>query len=379
MSLSSPSRSVPHITSVRFEETNAQQRYATHGIFRYFGKLPPVATRFAIERLQHFSPGSVADIMCGSGTTLVESSMLGVPSIGIDVNPVAILLSRVKTTPLSDPTLLQEAVEHIAHNIASYSSAWKPSTRNLARWFSCNNADQLSRLREGILQFDAPANIRDLLLVAFLATIRKASNASARTGRLFFVEKSDLDVVREWEKRVRTIVEAVTQWTQSVVAPVLGIFERDARRTMLDTGSVDNVFFHPPYFALYRYSSDVLRFELEWLGVDRSSIGRREIRDGFKTTRRDDFFDYMSDLSEVLKEARRIVVRGGTIGIVVNNSTFRNEELPVIDELLERASTLGLQLLELVARETAFTQASYHRSARSDKRTTEDFLVLFKA
>ena len=39
----------------------------------------------------------VLDPFCGSGTTLLEAQKLGYESVGIDLNPIACLISRVKT------------------------------------------------------------------------------------------------------------------------------------------------------------------------------------------------------------------------------------------------------------------------------------------
>ena len=48
---------------------------------------------------------TVCDIFCGSGTTLVESSLLNRNSIGIELNPLAVLIAKVKTTPIDPQTL----------------------------------------------------------------------------------------------------------------------------------------------------------------------------------------------------------------------------------------------------------------------------------
>src|ERR1039457_5305549 len=68
-----------------FPESNAEQRYATHGFFRYYGKLPPVVTkRILAETAPYLSKGPGVDVACGSGTTLVEAALLGLPFEGLD-------------------------------------------------------------------------------------------------------------------------------------------------------------------------------------------------------------------------------------------------------------------------------------------------------
>src|ERR1043166_9555244 len=49
----------------------------------------------------------VFDPFCGSGATLVEGQRLGYESVGVDLNPIACLIARVKTQPL--PERVQKA------------------------------------------------------------------------------------------------------------------------------------------------------------------------------------------------------------------------------------------------------------------------------
>ena len=73
----------------------------THKFHRYFGKFIPHVPRWAIRRfLTNKPPATILDPFCGSGTTLVESSLHGTNSFGIDVDPIARLVSRIKTRPL---------------------------------------------------------------------------------------------------------------------------------------------------------------------------------------------------------------------------------------------------------------------------------------
>ncbi len=50
-----------------------------------------------LERLPLDDRSSVLDPFCGTGTTLLESKLHGFPSIGVDANPVCVLVSRAKT------------------------------------------------------------------------------------------------------------------------------------------------------------------------------------------------------------------------------------------------------------------------------------------
>ena len=99
------------------ELSTRDTRYVTHGYHTYPAKfIPQVAARL-IER--HTQPGAlVADPFMGSGTTLVEAKLLGRRSVGVDINPVAHLISTAKTTPVP-PNELEHALACATDALAS--------------------------------------------------------------------------------------------------------------------------------------------------------------------------------------------------------------------------------------------------------------------
>src|SRR4051812_37526114 len=97
-----PLPSVPVDGYITIDSSNKAQARGPHGLFRYFGKLAPDVTGRVLDLAAeivgraHQSP-LVVDVMCGSGTTLIESAERGYPSVGADVNPVGLLYAQVKT------------------------------------------------------------------------------------------------------------------------------------------------------------------------------------------------------------------------------------------------------------------------------------------
>ena len=82
----------------RFLFISSDQRAFTHGIHKYPAKFFPELPRWLIERYSS-SGDTILDPFMGSGTTNVETALLGRESIGIDVDPFSRMLARVKTTP----------------------------------------------------------------------------------------------------------------------------------------------------------------------------------------------------------------------------------------------------------------------------------------
>ena len=82
--------------SLDISETIPQLGYGSHQFFRYYGKFPSILGREIISR--HTSPGDrVLDFYSGSGTTQVEAQIAGLESFGVDINPLAVHASNVKT------------------------------------------------------------------------------------------------------------------------------------------------------------------------------------------------------------------------------------------------------------------------------------------
>src|SRR5262245_57056681 len=100
------------LIQVDWDFKTAKTTYLTHGLHPYPAKYIPQIPHSLIDELSVYGE-TVADIFCGSGTTLVEANLLGRNSIGIDANPLACLISEAKTTrfEFGDENVLSKLVE----------------------------------------------------------------------------------------------------------------------------------------------------------------------------------------------------------------------------------------------------------------------------
>lgn len=190
--------------SKRFERLRFSAERAekfTHYFFRYPAKFhPPVAAAL----LAKFSEtgGTIFDPFCGSGTMLVEASVAGRNSVGGDVDPLAVFVSRTKIQscsptalekevevvlkkvlelrqkkPLQDNFLLKDLSERIFHDVVRRERLSVPEIPNLQHWFRRIVVVQLARISAIIRRARVKRSTRDFLLVAYASIIRNCSNA----------------------------------------------------------------------------------------------------------------------------------------------------------------------------------------------------------
>lgn len=130
---------------------------ADRPIHRWFWYREGYSLDLVTELISELPRGSVVlDPFCGAGTTLVAAKEKGLPSVGFDVNPISILVSRVKTTKLSANEVLD--VENILGQLATLTldspADPKPGLSIIDKVFEADVLRALLVLRKGINQIN---------------------------------------------------------------------------------------------------------------------------------------------------------------------------------------------------------------------------------
>src|SRR3990167_294760 len=110
--------------------------YITHGYHRYPAKFIPQIISPLISKYSNIGD-LVLDPMGGCGTTLVEAKIMGRPSIGVDINPVAVLITKAKITPI-EPSILEASFNKLHNSLKEYSEFSKgkvPPHERIDYWF----------------------------------------------------------------------------------------------------------------------------------------------------------------------------------------------------------------------------------------------------
>lgn len=363
--------------------TNTQLSYSTHGVFRFFGKFPPPIARHLIDAFS--KPGDwVLDPMMGSGTTAVEAVDMGRNAVVRDVSPLSTLLCRVKTTHVSE-TDSRRAFERVAKLAASSAMRPLPSPvglRNAEHWFLPETIESLGRIRAAI-EPETDTRVRELLLTAFISTVRRVSKATTQQGRMFLdVAKAKPDAWPTFCERFDKYASAVASLPRERTGVALRIEQIDARSTGTDKQRFRLAITHPPYFNNYKYSS-VNSLELAWLGVAHKDVRADEIREAFKIGKPEKVTGYVEDLATAVVAVAGQLESRGVLSLMMGDTVIRDTYIDVTRQVLRAVEQAGAPLIldRVILRVPQYTEASWVASQRrtGDKVgvTLNDFILLF--
>ncbi len=92
-------------------ERGENSLYLSHGLHPYKGKFHPKMARALVNIVCPGEEGTIMDNFAGSGTLLVESSLMGLDSCGVEINPMSVLMSNAKCALMHvNPAQLDAAI-----------------------------------------------------------------------------------------------------------------------------------------------------------------------------------------------------------------------------------------------------------------------------
>ena len=237
--------------------------------------IPQVAHRLIKE---YSKEGDVLlDPFCGSGSVLVEAKITKRYSWGIDLNPLAALIARVKTTPI-DPSILYKEYYSLIDRIREMhdDEAHSPQFFNLHFWFKESVIKSLARIKAAIDKIKA-TEVREFFQVTFSEVVRLSSNSRSGEFKLYRYPESKLkghnpDPLRLFMEKVRMNIEGMETFYKACPVDVWSrVIEADSTKPVeaIAPGSVDMIATSPPYgdsrttVAYGQFS----RLSSQWLGL----------------------------------------------------------------------------------------------------------------
>jgi DNA modification methylase len=345
------------------------------GIHPYPAKFIPEIPRKLIEAYRPANGFAVLDPFCGSGTTLSEAQRASLPSIGIDLNPIAVMMSRVKTAPLPETIgrALSEVVERARADIAPV----LPDIPRLNHWFRSEVQLAIAGLATAIGAGGGAA--RDILRLALSSIIVRVSNQESDT-RYAAIEKDvgREDVFRLFVRAARRIEEALRARPNPL--PEATVIEADVLALNAATirRPVGLVVTSPPYPNAYEYWL-YHKYRMWWLGFDPLAVKTREIgarAHFFKGSNSHTADDFARQMRETMELLARVVAEGGHACFVVGRSRIRGAVVDNAAIIAKAGIARGFIEVMRAERVIAATRKSFNLSHANIK--TETVLVLRK-
>jgi len=367
--------------------------YLTHSIHAYTAKLIPQIPRYFIERYTE-KDDTILDLFCGSGTTLLESILLSRNGIGIDINPLAVLISKVKTKQI-DTDKLSFAISLVKEELLNSTRKAIVYFPNIDYWFSSEVQNDLSRIKYIIENLSAKdgfsESIKDFLLVCLSSIIRKSSYADPRMAKTYKSKRVIKKVEKGWvptpiqyfndaldrnSERIKGLSEHVNHNSNHV-----RLFQGDSRETVSilrknDIREVDSIITSPPYINAQDYFRSY-KLELWWLGlatpeevvrlkrqtigtentceIDHRSMLKNEIPllkktsnaiSGKNRIKSAIVNKYFENMKLVFKQCSNILKKGGYFCLITGNNNICGIQVPTCDILGQTVESIGFKMVE---------------------------------
>ncbi len=302
---------------IQKNRTRSVNQYLTHWIYPYKGKFHPQMIRALLNITGLGWGNTVLDPFIGSGTTAVEAQLLGINCLGIDVSPLCVLQSKVKTESIDVLPQIREWKEEITKRI-------KPSLFNL----------------EGKTIDDAINLIPDEKAKNFYRMAKLvAISDNARRGREFS---------NAFLKNLEVMISSVSDYIEiikklNLKLGKMDIKTGDSRALPLNKESIDGIVTSPPYSIALDYVLNDAH-ALKELGYDLSEIREEFVGVRGKGQTRIDL--YNEDMKKSLEEMFRVLKPKKYAVIVIGNATYMGQEVKTVEFTINYAEKIGFKLVK---------------------------------
>lgn len=412
----------------------------THGFHQYPARMHPEIAKRVIEKYATDPKSVILDPFMGSGGVLVESMLHGNNSIGIDLNPFAVLISKVKTTKI-DSKKLQKTFDKIMNAVVNdYQNKIKfnnhPEKIDLSFWYPTDPIKKLPILKHHITKIKNK-DLRNFFLICFSLTVRRTSfqkNSVYKIYRMKPEARMDFnpDTFKKFSEICQKNIQNMNYFSSKLNSnanayPILGD-SRDISNQfskipneILENGKAHLVVTSPPYgdhgttVAYGQFSKHLglwidLEEKDELLSVDSKGLGGKKIMNQHtldsdtltavlkkvkkkdllytkKTSlsnRADDVFAFFYDLDLCLEQLSQSLKKGKShLCFVVANRTVRREKILTDKILIELSKKYDFKYLETIHRDIvnkamAVKNAPENISNYSNETMNKESIVLFK-
>jgi len=330
------------------------------------------------------------DPYCGTGTSLVEANLKNINAIGTDLNPLARLIAKAKTTPINIQTLdlylkdFNDKIFALRFGIKEIISVVLPNFQNIDYWFSKEVQEQLAFIKQYINNI-SDISIQNFFKVAFSETVRESSwtkNSEFKLVRISAdrMKKFQLDVFGIMESKLlrnkKGLIAYLNNKKNKATSAVYDFNTVEGiPENILSEESIDIVITSPPYgdsrttVAYGQFSrlanqwlefSDASKIDTILMGGSKNgntikceSKISNEIIDkiyNIDKNRCKDVIAFFADYEKSIKNVSTTIKNGGHACYVVGNRTVKGINIPTDDITKEFFQKNGFKHIETIIR-----------------------------
>jgi hypothetical protein len=275
-----------------------------HGIHAYPAKFPAFIAKRAIQLAieQGVQVKKVSDIFCGCGTVALEAKTANIDFWGCDINPVATLITRAKTTSY-DLVKLEKYYQNIKKTFQSSdavdNSCYMQANERIQYWFKQEQYNDLYKLKHTIISI--PQGKYRIAFECLFSSILKPTSKWLTKSIKPQVDpnKSIVNVWDSFEKQYKKFIKCIQEIPESSSKIEIATCSILTKKRLPE---VDLIITSPPYVTSYEYA-DLHQLSSLWLDFteDYTSLRKGTMGSAYNS----ETFNY--DMLELNETARSII------------------------------------------------------------------------
>jgi len=380
-----------------FENTKPSDRGKwTHSYHRYPAKfIPQIVEKLMDKYIEENEKVSINDPFFGCGTTIVSAISRGYHASGTDINKIAYLMAKVKSTPIDPPLIQRKVIDFLAriqpeaakqatliNDFEIESIVPEKHQERIDYWFDKQTKEKLGKIL-ALIQIEKDKIIQDFFKVAFSHSLKNCSiwlQSSTKPTRDMNKKIPEPYTVlkRHLNKMVRgnkAFYEVVPETMKQNHSKFLNIKINDARKQPVKNDSVDLIVTSSPYVTSYEYADlhqlstlwfdlvdDLSEYRKEFIGTAhkqyegkevKSSTGKKIVEQMINKNKKlaRNIEAFFIDMQEVFDESARILKTGGRCCYVIGNTKLKGVEINNAQVFAQNLGYSGLAFDRLIKRE----------------------------
>jgi len=364
----------------------------THGYHRYPAKFIPQLVERLIDEYVSGEDGHINDPFYGCGTTIVTGISKGFKTSGTDINKIAHLITKVKSTPIK-PNYLDKKVNQfllrcgkaIQRTLRERRIEPLIPERHIERinyWFTEENKTELGKILRLIYK-ENDEKIRNFLMVAFSHILKNCSiwlqGSTKPTKDLEKKPPEPYEALRKHLKKMqkgnKAFYDIVPPKVRDNLDDYLSISPTDAKRQPVPADNVDLIVSSSPYVTSYEYADlhqlstiwldlakDLSEYKKEFIGTAYKKYENKKLRSrlgldivnkmrGINQKMAKEIEAFFIDMEEVFDESFRILKRGGRCCYVIGDTRLKGVDILNAEVFAESLQYSGFKLDRIIKRE----------------------------